>query len=83
MVLYSFIKATTKNIWGKKLSDIFSAYKDCGSSDDDGDDSKMNKSENSISSNSCSGSDDEDVDVDFFGLSSKQEVMIQLVCTFK
>ena len=38
----------------------------------------MNKSENSISSNSCSGSDDEDVDVDFFGLSSKQEVMIQL-----
>ena len=43
----------------------------------------MNKSENSISSNSCSGSDDEDVDVDFFGLSSKQEVMIQLVCTFK
>lgn len=49
------------------------AYKDCGSSDDDGDDSKMNKSENSVSSNSCSGSDDEDVDVDFFGLSSKQE----------
>ncbi|KAK2572808.1 hypothetical protein P5673_001796 [Acropora cervicornis] len=56
----------------KDVSDRY-AYKDCGSSDDDGDDSKMNKSENSISSNSCSGSDDEDVDVDFFGLSSKQE----------
>lgn len=47
------------------------AYEGCSTSNDD--DSKMYKSGSSSSSSSCSGSDDGVGDVDFFGLSSKQE----------
>ena len=49
------------------------AYQDCDSSDNDG--SKSDKIGNLSASSSCSESDDADGgDVDFFGLSSKQEV---------
>lgn len=49
------------------------AYQDCDSADND--DSKSDKIRNLSASSSCSESDDADGGaVDFFGLSSKQEV---------